>query len=129
MILNTTNTLILVSTYFLLAVMHDAYRRLLEQFLAEEIAALRGSTDANTRKAFSQRITEMKKKERDIRIALNYCFPQSRGVVIGLVATLKWLSWPVSLAVSIGGYVAISGENIKRMELSDDSDIRIKTGG
>lgn len=125
--LDIFNILIGISTYALLSLLHDAFRRALEQFLAEEILSARGASDAETRKAFSQRIAEMKKQDREARMDLIYCFPQSKKAVLSLYAAVSWLAWPLSLFVSIRGYVTVNDQNLPTVEICNDVDVRIKT--
>lgn len=124
----TANILVAIFTYSVLSMMHDTFRRMLEQFFADEIFTAHGRTEESTRRAFDRRVRGSLKKEVLLSRALVYCFPRYPRVALVIVGAAVWLSWPVSLAISVGGYVIKANGTKSNMEICNDIDIRIKTG-
>lgn len=112
------NLLILVSTYNVLACLYAAFRRPLEQMLAEEILTARGNPEA-ARLLFSQRMERLTKTRRAMRWTIRYGFPQSAEFMLALFETASWLLWPVALSLSVSSY-ALAAAKPKLVEICND---------
>lgn len=121
----TAHFLVLLLTYSVLTMMQDTFRRMLEQFLADEILSARGESEEGARAAFEKRVKEMERTRRSVEKALVYCFPHMRGLALSLFAASGWVLWPLSLVLSIRSY--INTPQIK--ETCDDKRVQLRTRG
>jgi hypothetical protein len=121
----TAHFLVLLLTYSILSMMQDTFRRMLEQFLADEILSARGKSEERARAAFQRRVRGMEKASRSMEKALIYCFPHARGFVLSLFAVSGWVLWPLSLALSIRSYM----KTPETKEISDDGTVSFNARG
>lgn len=121
-------SLIAAVTYFTLSLMHDMYRRRLEQFFAEEILSARGASEETVRREFSRRMQNIQTKERALRWTIRYGFPVSKGAVLALFDAAVLLTWPLQIFVSVRGYVIDKTNNDPCVEICNDANIRVKAG-
>ena len=114
-------------TYFTLSLMHDMFRRRLEQFFAEEILSARGASEDTVRREFSRRMEKIVTRERAMRWTIRYGFPLSKKAVLTLVEAAVLLTWPLQIFVSVRGYAIEKTHTDSCVEICNDVDIRIKT--
>jgi hypothetical protein len=118
--LSACDITILISTHLILSLLFTAFRRPLEQFMAEELLALKGKAAPSIQKAFACRLVRMRRREALVRRMLRYIFPVSHKVLFTGFLLSSSLLWPLSLCLSLCIYAGSSFEKTPLMEICND---------